>query len=140
MIEPKEIEIDGKTFVISKYPATEGREIVAKYPSENMPKLGSYQVSHEIMLKNISHAALKDSDGTLRPLKTKALIDNHVGSWETLVKLEWAILEYNISFFQNGRALNFLEGIVQKLPALTSKILMGLSEQLLQKGEPPSTN
>lgn len=140
MIDAKEIEIDGKVFIISKYPPTEGREIVSKYPVANLPKLGEYAVSHETMLKNVSYAAIKESDGTIRQLKTKALIDNHVGSWETLVKLEWALLEYNISFFHDGRALNFLGGIAQKLPTWITKILTDFAGQLLQKEEPPSGN
>ena len=51
LIQPKEIEVSGKIYRISKFPATVGREIVAKYPVSNMPKLGDYKVREEIMTK-----------------------------------------------------------------------------------------
>ena len=45
MIEPKEFEVNGKTFILSKFPAVQGREIVAKYP----PPI---YVNHEIIHNN----------------------------------------------------------------------------------------
>ena len=50
LIKPKEITItdldgDEKTFIISRLPATVGREVLAKYPVANAPKLGDYGVS-----------------------------------------------------------------------------------------------
>ena len=49
MIQPREITIadqDGKErrYILSKFPAVEGREIVAKYPISALPKLGDYAV------------------------------------------------------------------------------------------------
>ena len=34
-LEPKQVEIDGCSFILSKFPAVEGREIYAKYTSSN---------------------------------------------------------------------------------------------------------
>ncbi len=39
-----------KTFTISRLPALDGREVMAKYISGNSPKIGEYQVSEEAML------------------------------------------------------------------------------------------
>lgn len=137
MIEPKELELEGKTYILSKFPAIAGREIIAKYPVANMPKLGDYGVSEETMLKLMAFVAVKTDNGEIK-LTTRALIDNHVTSWEALAKLEWAMMEYNCSFFQNGKASTFFEGIAAKLPQLISKTLTDLSVQSSAKAKQPS--
>lgn len=144
LLEPKEIDVnlpDGTTkqYVISKFPAIAGREIVCKYPLSGMPKLGDYAVNEETMLKLMCYVAVPTDNGALR-LNTRALVDNHVTSWETLGRLEVAMLEYNCSFFGNGRASTFLDGIAQKAQVSISKILMGLLAQLSQKGGQHSKN
>jgi hypothetical protein len=139
VIDPKEIEINGKNFILSKFPAIAGREIVAKYPLSGLPKLGDYAVNEETMLKLMAYVAV-DTGGQKLPLTTRALVDNHVGDWETLAKVEMAMLEYNCSFFQNGRIRSFFQDIAQKLPALISKILTDSLQALSQTEKPPTTN
>jgi hypothetical protein len=139
LLETKSIFIDDREFILSKFPAVAGREIVVKYPLSGLPKIGEYKVNEETMLKLMSYVGINSAGTTIR-LSTQALIDNHVGNWETLVKIEWAMLEYNCSFFQSGRASTFLEGIAQKVPQWISKILTGLSEQSSQMEKPRSTN
>lgn len=135
MIDPKELIIDDKTYILSKFPAVAGREILAKYPLSGIPKLGDYTVNEETMLKLMTHVAVQVGDTTLR-LTSRALVDNHVKSWEVLAKIEIAMLEYNCSFFQNGRVSRFFDDIAQKLPTWISKMLMGLSEQLSRAEKP----
>lgn len=142
MLQPKEIPIrtqagTEKTYVISKFPAVAGREIVAKYPLSGMPKLGDYAVNEETMLKLMNFVAVPADGGTLLALSTRALVDNHVPDWETLAKLEIAMMEYNCSFFGNGRASGFFEGIAQKLPTLITKILTDSLQQLSAKNKQP---
>lgn len=137
MIEPKELELEGKTYILSKFPAIAGREIIAKYPVANMPKLGEYGVSEETMLKLMSFVAVK-TDGEPIKLTTRALVDNHVPNWEVLAKLEWSMMEYNCSFFQNGKVSTFLEGIAAKLPQLITKTLTDSLGQLSAKEKPQS--
>lgn len=139
LIEPKEITIDERQFILSKFPAVSGREILAKYPTSSLPKLGDYKVSEETMLKLMAYVAVPTGDSSIR-LSTVALVNNHVGSWETLLKVEWAMLEYNCSFFQNGRISSFLNDSVQKAPAWISKILTALSEQSSRPEKPLSTS
>lgn len=141
-IQPKEITIKtqagtGKTFILSKFPATVGREIFCKYPLSAMPKVGDYAVNEETMVKCLSYAFAITESGTQLRLSNKALIDNHVPDWETLAKLEYAMLEYNGSFFGNGKVSGFLELMTAKLPELTSKILTGLSQQSSVRGAQP---
>lgn len=140
LLEPKDITVDGKAFIISKFPAMSGREIITKYPLSGIPKIGDYSVNEETMLKLMSFVAVPINGGNPLPLSTKMLIDNHMKDWEMLVKVEMAMLEYNCSFFQNGRISSLLTDIAQNIPQWTTKILTALSGQLLQTEKPQSTN
>lgn len=136
MIDPIDKEIDGKVYILSKFPAIAGREIIAKYPVANMPKLGEYGVSEETMLKLMAFVAVRTDGGELK-LSTRALVDSHVSSWETLAKIEWSMMEYNCSFFQNGKVSTFLEGLSQKFPQLIARVLMDSSQLLSEKAKQP---
>jgi hypothetical protein len=143
-IDPQDFEIDGKVYILSKFPAIAGREIVAKYPISSLPKLGEYAVNEETMIKLMAYVGVyttpdRNPERILR-LTSRALIDNHVSGWEILAKIEMAMLEYNCSFFQNGRVSNLLRDFAQKLPALISKILTDSLGQLSPREKPPTTN
>jgi len=138
MIEPKEITIEtqrgeSRVYVLSKFPAVQGREIIAKYPLSAMPKLGDYAVNEETMLKLMAFVAVHMPEGKTLALSTRGLVDNHVPDWETLARIEMAMMEYNVSFFGNGKGSTFLEAITQKAQAFLSKTLTDLSGQFSQK-------
>lgn len=133
LLEPKTVTIPTpkgeRSFIIGKYPAVAGREIVAKYPLSNVPKLGEYDVSEATMLKLMAFVAVEVAPGQVVPLNTRALVDNHVPDWETLARLEWASLEYNCSFFGDGRASAFFGSLTQTAPQWISQMLTALSAQ-----------
>lgn len=128
LLQPKQVTISNKEFILSKFPAVEGREIVAKYPLSGIPKIGDYSLNEETMFKLMNFVAIKSGDSVIR-LSTKELVNNHAGDWETLGLIEIAMMEYNCSFFQNGRVSTFLKDSAQKAPQWISKILMALSER-----------
>jgi len=139
MLEPKQIEVNGRKFIIHKFPAIEGREIICNYPLTSLPKVGEYKANQEIMLKLMKYVSVPINDITIA-LANEALINQHTRDWETLMKLEAAVIEYNCSFFQNGLASTFLSGLAQKVPAWITKTLMDSLEQLSQKEKPLTTN
>ena len=140
-LEPKQVEIDGCSFILSKFPAVEGREIYAKYTSSNVPKLGQYEASEAIMLKMMTYVQRIPADGSdpVR-LQTKALVNNHVPNWEILAKLEWAMLQYNFSFFQNGKAFDFFEKLKVLAQSEVTKILTAFLGKSLPAEKQPSKN
>ena len=149
LIRPKEytVEItaeDGtvtvKTFVLSKFPAVAGREIVAQYPVSALPKVGDYKVNEAIMLRLMTFVAVMTEAGTTQRLMTRELVDNHVPDWETLAKLEIAMMEYNCSFFGNGRASNFFELFAQKAQAFITQTLTASLAQSSEAAKQRSTN
>jgi len=143
LLEPKEFPLETqrsgvKTFVLSKFPAIPGREIVTKYPLSNIPKIGEYQQSEEVMLKLMSFVAVVLPNGEHLRLTTRALVDNHVGDWETLARLEWAMLEYNCSFFGRGLNSDFFASISQKAAKWISQMLKDGLAPSSAAGAPPS--
>ena len=139
-LEPKKIEISGQHFIISKVPATVGREIICGYPLSAIPKLNEYKSNEELMFKLMRYVAKIVDGGEPIVLENQILIDNHVKSWEVLMKLEKEMLVYNCSFFQNGRISTILRDFAQNIPTWISKILMDVLEQFAQTNKPPLTN
>lgn len=117
LIKPTEFVVtdgDGKdhTYILSKFDAIAGREIITKYLMSNLPKLGDYEVSEKTMLDLMSYVAVPRGDG-LEPLRltTRALVINHVPDWEMLGRIEKAMVEYNASFFRGEKISSFFEDL-----------------------------
>jgi hypothetical protein len=143
LIQPKDFSVadqDGveRKYILSKFPAVDGREIVAKYPLSSLPKLGEYQINEETMLKLMQYVAVDNAGSPLR-LSTRALVNNHVPDFETLMKVEMAMLEYNCSFLRDGRISEYLQGFARKLQESTFQTLTDLLARLSPADKPPTT-
>lgn len=134
MLEPKEFEIAGKTFVLSKFPATVGREIMMTYVPSGMPKVGDYATNEALMLKIMKYVGVM-VEGRDEPLMltTRQLVDNHIPDGETLMKLEFAMASHNFAFFNNGQLQGILQLAMTKATDTVSKILTDLLPVLSQK-------
>lgn len=146
MLEPKEITVTDQSgkervYIIHKFPAVAGREIVTKYPLSNIPRVAEYGQSEEVMFKLMAYVGVPVA-GNPQPtmLTTRALVDNHMPDWETLMKVEMAVLEYNVSFFGKGAISGFFESISPKVAAWISKTLIPSLVASLQTEKPPSGN
>lgn len=145
MIEPleKTFELpngEQKVFTLHKFDAIAGREIITQYPISGLPKLGDYKANEAIVMKMMKYVGVKTTAGPLLMLTTRELVNNHVPSWEVLAKIEWAMIEYNCSFFANGSVSSFLDDLLQRLPTLISSMLTDLLAQSSQKDTPPSAS
>ena len=132
LIEPKTVTVDGKNFILSKFPAIQGRRIISSYPLTALPKVGDYKQNEEIMLELMSFVAV-DSGGNVQRLNSPDFVNAKTGSWETLVKLELQMIEYNCSFFRDGLVSTIWKDLAQKLPGWISKTLITSLEPLLPK-------
>jgi hypothetical protein len=146
LLQPTEILIktldgDERTYVISKFPAVAGREILTQYPVTAMPRIGAYKENEALMLKMMAYVAVPTDDPD-RPivLKTRALVDNHVPDWETLARIELALINYNCSFFRDGRTSAFFAGLGTKAASRITEILTGLLANLSVAAKQPSRN
>lgn len=124
LIDPKEYALTGKdgverTYVLSILPYPVGRKVAALYPTANLPKVGDYSVSQEVMMDLFKHIAVRnDGQDDLR-LTTLALIGNHVPDTVTGLKLEAAMLAYNFDFFGQGGLSKFLATFLEtRLPSI----------------------
>ncbi len=144
LINPKEItlEFEGEKlrFNIGKFPATVGREIISKYPVANMPKLGEYKISEETMLKLMCYVERVYDDQEPIPLVNRTLVDNHIPSWEVLVKIEAYVIDYNCSFFELGKVLNSLKEWRVLAEPKNIRTLMDSLVSLSQVEKQPSKN
>ena len=139
LLEPKELDsMSGKTFVVSKFPATVGREIILQYPTSAMPKLGDYATNEALMLKIMTYVGVI-VDGRDEPLMltTRQLIDNHVPDAETLMRIEWAMMSHNFAFFKNGKLSGILDQTANRFVQLIQKTLTDLSRASSEKGAQP---
>ncbi len=140
LLEPKNITIINengieRNFILSKFPAIQGREIMEQYPFANMPKIGDYKLAQAITLKLMSFVAV-NLNGVIQRLDSSLLIDNHANDWITLRKLEDAMIEYNGGFFPNGSISSFLQESIRHHLPKTLKILMASLAQLSQMEKP----
>lgn len=144
LLEPKEFTVlaqDGKprTYILSKFPAVAGREIISKLTASSIPQLDKYDISEAMMLKMMSFVAVPQKTGHLR-LTTQALIDNHVPDWETLDKLEKEITQYNCSFFLRDKPLTFFDVCLKMVQEKATEISTILLRPLSQMEKQASTN
>jgi hypothetical protein len=139
MLEPKPLEngpvSSGRfQFVLSKFPATVGREIIMQYPTSALPKVGDYATNEDLMLKVMSYVGVViEGRETPLMLSTRALVDNHVKSASDLMRLEWAMMNYNFDFFGNGKLSGILDRVMTQAVALIQKTLTDLSPALQAK-------
>lgn len=119
-----------KVFILSKFPAVAGREIIAGYPLTAIPKIAEYESNEKMMFKLMAYVAVPIEGKEPLRLTTRALIDNHCPDWECLARIEFEMIKRNSSFFANGRASTFLQGIALQARTLISKTLTDLSGQL----------
>lgn len=143
-LEEKEIEItaDDKTkkFIISKFPAVAGREIITQYIATLLQKLEDYKKNEAVMFMLMRYVQAVDANGNKIELKTRELIDNHIPSWEMGMLLEKEVMEYNCSFFRSGKILALLKDFAPIIKQSLSKTLTDSSEQLSAKEKLLSEN
>lgn len=143
MLEPETREIetgDGskRQYVLHKFPAIAGRELITQYPVTGLPKVGEYKANEVLMLKLMAYVGVPQANGDTLMLTTASLVDNHVPDAETLMRLEMAMMEKNVSFFRNGKGSDFFSGIVRKVTASIMSTLTGSLPQSSENGTPPS--
>lgn len=124
LIDPTELVLTGKdgverTYVLSTLPYPVGRKVAALYPTANMPKVGDYNVSQEVMLDLFKFIAIRQEGADDLRLTTMQLISNHVPDTMTGLKLEAHMLAKNFDFFGQGGISKFLSTFLEKhLPEL----------------------
>lgn len=144
LLQPKPFTVTGqdgreRTYILSKFPAVAGREIIAKYPLSAVPKLGEYAVNEETMFKLMAYVGV-EIDGKTLKLVTRALIDNHIPDWEALARIELEMIRYNTSFFLQGEVSTFLQIIADRATQWITQTVTDSLHPSLPTAKPPSMN
>lgn len=132
------VTIDGKEYkyILSDFPAVEGREIIVKYPMSGLPKIGDYAVNEETMLKLMNYVAVNIGGQIIR-LSTRDMINNHCPNPEALITVEAAMMVKNCSFFRDGRSHDLFDNLIQICLTKVSEILTPLSAPSSPMEKPP---
>lgn len=124
LLNPEEIVIRGRdgverTYILSTLPYPVGRKVAALYPTANLPKVGDYKVSEEVMQDLFKFVAIQHEDGGQQRLTTMALITNHVPDAMTGLQLEARMLAKNFDFFgQGGISASLTRFLETRLPSI----------------------
>lgn len=125
-----ETEDGTKTYVLHKIPYLSGaREVCTQFIPTGMPKIGDYKRNEELAQIIFAHVDVQLEGGKSLRLETKELVNNHVPDFQTGVKIEKEMLEFNFGFFDFGKTSALLKEFAQKHLA---KILPILTESLAQ--------
>ena len=138
MIEPKEITLNNKKFIISKIPAFDGMEIIMNLTKSPLTK--DVSLALDTILKLVSYSAAFDANGNKIMLASKDLANSHVSDWEMLRDLAMSMAEYNCSFFPKGGLLNFLRESVKNTKHNFALMLTSLLQRLSVAEKPHSEN
>lgn len=123
MLEPKSVIICDKEFILSKFPAMEGRRIITQYGVTAAPKIGNYEDNEKLTIQLMSYVGIPREG--LEPLRlaTRQLINSHMKDWVMLMTVEKEMMVYNFENFPTGRILDFLkESAKNFLPKITSML------------------
>lgn len=140
LLEPKNLEINGYKFIISKMPCTVAQEVIFKLPTGLVPLLSQFSQAEEMAFRMLSYCERVYPDGRSVPLISKEIIDNHVPDIKTLFMLEQECITYNYDFFAQGKVLDFLNKGLSHVESKASAILTDLLDRLLQAGSQHSEN
>ncbi len=144
LLDPKEIEVElpgggSKKYIISKIPCVPSREILCMYPVTAMPKLGNYKENETLMFKLMHYVGVPLEKGVLR-LTTQELINNHIQSPITSLKIEDEMFFYNYGFFLREKVSDIFTMLARALDQFATKIATDLSQPSSHPVKPPSTN
>jgi hypothetical protein len=138
LLNPEDVVITSKdgvtrTYVIHTLPYPEGRKVAALYPVANMPKVGDYKVSEEVMQVLFKFVAVRNEEtGVEQRLTTMALIANHVPDAMTGLQLEVRMLAKNFDFFGKGGLFASLSRFLeQRLPSIIQTLIPLLPPSLV---------
>ena len=136
LLSPKEVNINGNKFLISKMPCMTAQEVIVRIPAGILPLINQYTISEEMVVKMLSCCQRIYDDKPNVPLISKEIINNHVPDFDTLIQLENECLKYNFDFFNQGKVLTFLAQGLSLAESRLSAILTDLLDKLLQAEKP----
>ena len=118
-IEPKEIEIDGVKFVISKIPAVQAQQVYRSIMHEckDDGDIAMTYLSDKTGIELLSYSAIVVGE-EWEALDNESLINIHCPNVASLIKLEAAMIRYNFGFLFDGTLQDVL-GVLRDITPAT---------------------
>ena len=109
-IEPKEIEIDGKKFIISKIPAIQAQQVYRNimHEAKDDGDIAMTYLTEPTATELLSYSAVSDGE-EWTALDSVQQINFSTQTIDILIKLEAAMIRYNFSFLFDGTLQSVLE-------------------------------
>ena len=148
LLKPKQITLvdgdgDSRVYHIGRMDCMTGLEIVSRFITSGLPKLGEWDTTKDMIYKSMQYVAIELPDGKgvrLERLLTPTLVTNHIPSWEMLITVFKEVMEHNSYFFSSGKASSLLEVAVQKFLQSLTEIFTRLQQSSSNTDAPASTN
>jgi hypothetical protein len=140
VLEPKEITVNDKVFVIHKLPATAAIEIMVRGLGAAIPNAGEFPVLESMMIKMMGYVMVRRPNLPDLTLNSKDLIDNHCVDYKTYLEVLDQMSEYNQFFFLDGKPSDSLKNLILTLPTKILKMLTPLSQPSSMQDSQPSEN
>ena len=117
-LEPKELEIDGSKFVISRIPAIPAQQVYRAIMKESKDDgdIAMTYLTEETTLMLLSYSALVDGESWIA-LDNINQINSAIPRLDKLIKLEAAMIRYNFGFLFDGTLQEVL-GVLRDSPAI----------------------
>ena len=102
-LEPKEVEIDGTKFVISKIPAMQAQQVYRAVMKESLDDgdVAMTYLTEETSISLLSYAAMYEGED-LTALDEPRKVEFACSTLQKLIKLEAAMIRYNFGFLFDG--------------------------------------
>ena len=140
LIEPKDISVNGKTFVIHKLPATVAIEVMMRSAGGAIPKAGDFATVEAMMIKTMNYVVIRRSGQSDLRLGSKEMIDNHCVDYKTYLTVLEEIRQYNQLFGIAGSLSDFCANLIRMLPAKLASMLTQPSPASSTPEAQPSMN
>lgn len=102
-ISPKNVEIGGKKFIVSKIPAIQAQRIYGKIIGvvQEMGDIGITALPQDIVSELLKYTAIRLDDGDI-PLDTVDKVNTHCTNLIDLIELQTVMVKENFGFFFDG--------------------------------------
>lgn len=109
-LDPKEVEVGGKTYRISRIPALEAQAVYADIirTTGDYGDLGMTMMPESLVLRILKYCAVKVETGDFIVLDTRDIVNTNLTRTIDLIALQLEMVKHNFSFLTDGSLTSLL--------------------------------
>ena len=110
--EIKTINVGGKEYILHRFPAIFGYEVLNRYGIVSEMLMSDYAKAEELIMRMLAYVSVIPDNGANEiPLKTRGLIDNHISNGKHIGEIVSELMNFNFDFFPDGETLSPAEQV-----------------------------